>query len=394
MECRIALQCINYANTGICTGSAEKYLHQSLQTGHFRVTACMTETTHTSDQKCVTIIFNPVSGSSAPEERKRIISDTLAGLGYRYQFIATTQEQGAKALAAQAVKDGVDLLAVSGGDGTVMEAMSALVGTEIPIAVFPGGTGNLLSINLGIPMTVPEAVIVALSGHTQTLDLVRTGEGRYFAIMGGLGVDAQIIADTDRQAKDRLGKLAYFLSALKNLRRRLAYVDIVLDDGPVLRRRVKSVLLANMGKITGGLEAMPTASPRDGLLDVGILKTATLGQALRLFGYALLGRTQDDPEMEVYQAKKVTLRTRFPEPVQFDGEDGGRMRELSVEIVPNAVHVFLPENSPAALDLDTPPAEAAQRTAKRRLLLPLSFILAAAGILLWRRQSHEKRRRD
>jgi len=347
----------------------------------------MSETTRTSDQKCVTIIFNPFSGSSDPEERKKIISDTLADLGYRCQFIATTREQGAKALAAQAVQDGVDLLAVSGGDGTVMEAMSALVGTKIPIAVFPAGTGNLLSINLGIPMTVPDAVTVALSGHTQALDLVRTDEGRYFAIMGGLGVDAQMIADTDRQAKDRLGKLAYFLSALKNLPRRRAYVDIILDDRPPLRRRVKSVLLANMGKITGGLEAMPTASPRDGLLDVGILKTATLGQGLRLLGYALLGRTQDDPDMEVYQAKKVTLQARFPEPVQFDGEDGGRIQKLTAEIVPNAVRIYLPENSPAVLDLELPPAETVQRTAKRRLLIPLALLSAAIGTLLWWKRS-------
>jgi YegS/Rv2252/BmrU family lipid kinase len=337
-------------------------------------------------QKYVTIIFNPVSGREDPEQRKKIISEKLAEQGYRCQFIATTKEQGAKALAAQAVKEGVDLLAVSGGDGTVMEAMAALVGTQIPIAVFPAGTGNLLSINLGIPMTVPDAVTVALSGHTQALDLVRTGDGHYFAIMGGLGLDAQMIADTSRQAKAKMGKLAYFVSAFKNLPRRRAYVDITLDDGPPLRRRVKSILLANMGKITGGLDVMPTATPRDGLLDVGIFKTATLGQGLRLLGYALLGCTQNDPDMEVYQVKKVTLRARFPELVQFDGEDGGYIRELTAEIVPNAVQIFLPENSPAAHDLEVPPAEAAQRTAKRRLLVPVALLSAAIGtLLLWKR---------
>lgn len=338
-------------------------------------------------QKCVTIIFNPVSGKEDPEKRKKIILETLAGQGYRCQFIATTKEQGARALAAEAVKGGVDLLAVSGGDGTVMEAVAALVGTQIPIAVFPAGTGNLLSINLGIPTTVPDAVTVALSGHIQALDLVRTGDGRYFAIMGGLGVDAQMIADTSRQAKDKLGKLAYFISAVKNLPRRRAYVDITLDDGPPLRRRVKSVLLANMGKITGGLDAMPTASPRDGLLDVGILKTATLGQGLRLLGYALLGRTQDDPDLEVYQVKKITLCARYPEPVQFDGEDGGRIQKLTAEIVPNAVRIYLPENSPAVLDLELPPAETVQRTAKRRLLIPLALLSAAIGTLLWWKRS-------
>ena len=336
-------------------------------------------------EESVLVIFNPVSGQSDPEERKKTISEALAAHGYVSQFIATSKEEGAKELAEQALKDGAKLVAVSGGDGTVMEAMSALIGTETALAVFPAGTGNLLSINLGIPTTVPGAVDVALKGRKYHLDLARTGDGKYFAIMGGLGMDAQMIADADREAKNKMGKLAYVWATLKNLPRRRVRVEIILDGKPALRRRVKSVLIANMGKITGGLEAMPTASPQDGLLDVGILKTATVGDWLRLFGYALLGRAQDAPDLEVYQARKVTLRTRRDQPVQFDGEDGGRTRELSVEIVPKAVLVLVPEDAPAARDADTPPAVAAQRSARRRLALPLALAALIIGVLVWRR---------
>jgi YegS/Rv2252/BmrU family lipid kinase len=341
-----------------------------------------------ADQKCVYVIFNPTSGKSDPEERKKTISEALSSHGYTCQFIATTKQQGAKACAEEALRQGADLLAVSGGDGTVMEAMSAVVGKDIPIAVFPAGTGNLLSVNLGIPMTVPDAVHVALAGRKYALDLARTGDGQYFAIMGGLGMDAQMIKDSDRKAKDKLGKLAYFVAALKNLPRRRARVEITLDDRPPLQRRVKSVLLANMGKITGGLEAMPTASPSDGLLDIGILKAATLADWARLLGNALLGRAQQDRSLEVYQARRVTLRPRRPQPVEFDGEDGGTTRELTVEIVPQAVQVLIPETAPAAHDSqDLPPAVVAERTAKRRLLIPLALLLLAVGITLtWRRR--------
>jgi YegS/Rv2252/BmrU family lipid kinase len=340
------------------------------------------------DQKCVFVIFNPVSGKSDPEERKKIISEALAAQGYTCQFIATSREAGAKAKAEEALQQGADLLAVSGGDGTVVEAMSALVGTDIPIAVFPAGTGNLLSINLGIPITVPDAVTVALSGQKYALDLARTSDGRYFAIMGGLGMDAQMIADADRAAKDKMGKMAYLWAALKNLPRRRAYVDIYLDDRPPIRRRVKSVLLANMGKITGGLEAMPTASPNDGLLDIGILKAATLAHWIHLMGSTLLGRAHQDPALEVYQVRKVTLRPHRPQPIQFDGEDGGTTRELAVEIVPRAVHVLIPEGAPAIRGAqELPPAIVAEHTAKRRLLLPLAALLLVLGALLvWRRR--------
>src|SRR5579883_996910 len=80
------------------------------------------------DARCVTVIFNPVSGQGDPEERKQRIRDALAEHGYRCQELVTTPEQGARYWTEQALKDGADLLAVSGGDGTVIEAMSALIG--------------------------------------------------------------------------------------------------------------------------------------------------------------------------------------------------------------------------------------------------------------------------
>ena len=340
-------------------------------------------------QKCVYVIFNPVSGKSDPEQRKKIISDALAAHGYTCQVLATSREEGARRKAEEALAQGADLLAVSGGDGTVMEAMSAVVGTDTPVAVFPAGTGNLVSGNLGSPTAVPEAVDVALGGHTFALDLARTGDGRFFAIMGGMGLDAQVIADADREAKKKLGKLAYFWAALKNLPRRRAAIEITLDDRPPFRRRAKSVLLANMGKITGGVEAMPTASPDDGLLDVGILKAATLGHWAHLVGSALLGRAQRDPALEVHQARRVTLRPRRPQPVEFDGEDAGRMDALTVEIVPRAVRVLIPKDAPAARALESEsPALAAEQSAKRRLLAPLAvtLLLLTGAALLWRRR--------
>ncbi len=329
--------------------------------------------------KSVYIIFNPVSGQSNPEERKKLISDALTGDGYTCQFLATTPETGAKALAEQALKNGADLLAVSGGDGTVMEAMSALAGTNVPLAVLPAGTGNLLSINLGIPITVPDAVHVVLSGKPYALDLARTEEGRYFAIMGGMGMDAQMIADTGREAKDKFGKWAYFRAALKNLARRRAYIDIYLDDHPPLRRRAKTVLLANMGKITGGLAVLPDASPNDGLLDVGIVKAKTLGHWAHLMGSALLGRAHRDAALEVHQARRVTLRPRREQPVQFDGEDGGRTKELTVEIIPRAVSVLLPADAPALNPgTEASPVILSEGIARRWLLVPILLLLAAA----------------
>ncbi|MES2464700.1 MAG: diacylglycerol kinase family protein [Armatimonadota bacterium] len=334
------------------------------------------------DNKCVSVIFNPVSGKTNPEERMRVISAALSRHGYTCQFIATSKETGAKELAKQALEDGVDLIAVSGGDGTVMEVLSALVGTDVPVAVLPAGTGNLLSANLGIPVTVPEAVDVALSGLPYRLDLARS-EDRYFAIMGGIGLDGKVIEEADREAKNRLGIFAYFVATIRNLGRHRTSVLIRLDDKPPLRRRVKSVLIANMGKMTGGFEAIPTASPTDGMLDIGVVKARTTGQWLRLLGYSLLGRAQESPDLEVYQARRVSITAIKPQPVQFDGEEGGRRRELNAEVVPGAVVVLVPENASAARDANELPALVARRSAGRRLLAVGGAVLVIGAVGVW-----------
>lgn len=342
--------------------------------------------TQTDAGKCVTIIFNPVSGQSDPVERKEVISDALSRHGYTCQYIETSKEEGAKALAEKALRDGIDLLAVSGGDGTVMEVLSALVGTDTPVAVLPAGTGNLLSVNLGIPISVPEAVDVALSGHPYALDLAKTDQGRYFAILGGVGLDARMIRDAGREAKNRLGIFAYLWAALKNLPRRRTHFRIILDEKRTIHCRAKSVMIANMGKVTGGLEAVPTAAPDDGLLDVGILKAETFSQWVRLVIYALRGRTHDAPDFDVHQARHVVLESRHAQPVEFDGENGGTTRRLAVEIVPHAVRVLLPEGAPAAKDAKEDPVEVA-----RRSLVPLVLtlgIVSGIGVWLWRRRQH------
>ncbi len=337
--------------------------------------------------KCVSIIFNPTSGKSDPEQRMHTISEALAGHGYTCQFITTTKERGAKALAREALENGVDLVAVSGGDGTVMEVLSALAGSDVPVAVLPAGTGNLLSANLGIPMTVSAAVEVALSGSPYRLDLARSGD-RFFAIIAGMGLDGKVIEDADRESKNKLGVLAYFLATARNLGRARASVLITLDNRRPLRRRAKSILIANMGRMTGGLEAMPTASPTDGLLDIGIVKARTPGQWLRLLGYGLLGRSQEAPDLEVYQARRVSIVASRPHPVQFDGEEGGRQRELTAEIVPGAVVILVPPGASAARDSDQSPALSARRSGNRRVVLSAAALVltCAGGIWMARRR--------
>ena len=304
-----------------------------------------------ADRRCMTVIFNPVSGQGDPEERKQSIQEGLAAHGYRCQHLETTPEKGARYWVEQALEDGVDLLAVSGGDGTVVETMAALIGKNIPLAIFPAGTGNLLSVNLGLPKSIPEAVDAALFGERRRLDLGRitptspADEPEYFAIIAGAGYDASVIEGADRETKNRLGLGAYLLSAIKNLRHRPVLARIRLDDAKHrLRRRANSVMVANMGMIQGNIAMIPDAVPDDGYLDVAILKAETLGSWLRLLASVITRRLRDDPSIEFHRAKRVEVELSSPQPMQYDGEKAKEERRaFMVEVLPGVVEVMVPK---------------------------------------------------
>ena len=303
--------------------------------------------------RCVAVIFNPVSGQNDPEARRERISAALATHGWTCQYLVTTPKETARMFAEKAMADGASLLGVSGGDGTVMEVMSALVGTGVPIAVFPAGTGNLLSVNLDLPHDEVKAAEAALTGVRRVIDLARIrtyddrdrlGEPKYFAILAGAGYDADVIKGADRESTNRLGMAAYLLSALRNLGRRRARAAIRIDGGPLLRRKAKSVMVANMGRLQGNIEMVPDAVPDDGELDVAMLKAETMADWVRLAFAALRHRLREEPGLEYLRARKVEVRFGSPQPVQLDGEAlEGRFRGFEVEVAPRAVEIMAPQ---------------------------------------------------
>ena len=310
----------------------------------------MSQSVEWNQQQCVTIIFNPTSGQEDPEQRKTAIEEALAVHGYTCQYVATTPKQGARHYAEEAIKHGADLVAVSGGDGTVVEAMAALIGKNVPIAVFPAGTGNLLAVNLGIPQDVAQAAHTTLFGERRWIDLARisfNNTQKHFAIITGVGYDAKMIGDADREAKNTFGVLAYVWAALKNLRHPPMRATIHVDGQPApLRRRATSVMVVNMGGLQGGIELIPDAHPDDGALEVAILKAERITDWLRLLASAVGSSPGNTSLLEYHKVRRVTVALNRPQPLQFDGETAGDVRSFTVEIIPKAVQVLLPIANP------------------------------------------------
>jgi hypothetical protein len=169
----------------------------------------------------VAVVANPTKSGDPYWSRRLLGVLERAGLPDA-RWLPKTAEDPGPGQARRALADGVELVVVAGGDGTVRSVGTVLAGTGVPMALLPSGTGNLLARNLRIPLEVEAAARVATSGRTVGLDVGRAEDGECFLVMAGTGFDAAMLRDTSDRAKVWISWAAYVVAGLRHLRGPLA----------------------------------------------------------------------------------------------------------------------------------------------------------------------------
>ncbi|MGI5244823.1 diacylglycerol/lipid kinase family protein [Dactylosporangium sp. CA-139066] len=288
------------------------------------------------------VIINPAKVVDL-DERRRELCAALAEAGWPEPlWLPTTPEDPGCGMAREAAAAGAEVVLVCGGDGTVMAVAGELAGTDVAVALVPSGTGNLLAANLGIPRTVPEAVAVAVSGVRRRIDVGEVEGAGVFTVMAGIGFDAAMVEQTPDEAKRRFGVAAYVASGLRNLTRRRMSVRIRLDGGRWHHRTASTVLVANVGRLQGGIPLLPGAEPDDGLLDVAVLAPSHLSDWVRLAGGVMLGRGGASHGLETFRARAVEILATRDEPRELDGDAIAAERRLAARVRPGALIVCVP----------------------------------------------------
>ena len=230
---------------------------------------------------------------------------------------------------------------VWGGDGMVQRCADVLAGTGATMAVVPAGTANLLATNLGIPLEIEGAVRVGLRGHHHVLDVGRVN-GERFLVMAGVGFDAFMIRDADRQMKDRAGRAAYVWTGARHLRDARVGTRIVVDGTTWFHDEASCVLVGNVGTIVGGLTAFEAARPDDGRLEVGVVTARGLLQWSRVMTRLVTKRPERTPLVDTTSATRIDVHLDRKRPYQLDGGARPATRRLKIRIEPAALAVCVP----------------------------------------------------
>ena len=273
-------------------------------------------------------LYNPAAGRfPLSEKRLKALLKTLYDYGIRVETAITQPSQE-----TPLNLENKDLLIVYGGDGTLHEAIPEAVKWQVPVALLPAGTTNVLARELGIPRDPERALSLVPQRKLQRIHLGWGARGlspssppqagRYFHLMAGIGFDGDVISRTGQHLKKSLGMAAYWLVAHVSL---LKYPMTLFElnlEGEV--HQGTFAVIGNARNYGGELHITPQASVQENCLDVCLFTSQKRWRYLLYLWGVLSGRHLRYPDVLYRKVKHLKVSSDCPVPIQMDGELIGR----------------------------------------------------------------------
>lgn len=286
------------------------------------------------------LIFNAISGRS--NESPNQLAEILNEMQNQYilpEVYMVRPDSQVEAVVHSALKGGIKLVVVAGGDGTIDSVVGAMIGSSATLGIIPTGTRNNLAYNLGIPSTIPGAVALLREGRRLKIDVGKMRHGRasrWFLEDATLGLLSDIYPFADSVQHGDLTQIGNLLSTVVSSTP--SHLRMILEERKRIDMNAYMVLIANMPYIGPRFQISPDVSWNDNRLDVFVFSDMS---KLDLISYAVQstsGAVEDD-RIKHYRVKRVNIRSDPPMPVLADGMllDPG---PVTAEVHPRALAIM------------------------------------------------------
>lgn len=285
----------------------------------------------------IRFIINPISGVGKKGELPKMIETHLDHTRFDYEIVFTQYRKHAKKIAHEASQSGIDIVCAVGGDGSVHEVGTALIGTQTKLAIIPAGSGNGLARHLGIPLNIPKAIECINDSDFIRMDTVLVNDKPFLGV-GGYGLDAVIAKKFDEYHKR--GFWSYVKLVMREFWK-YNPVNISIDmNGEVKQMPVVLCTIANASEFGNGFVVSPKSDVTDGKIELCILKPFSFWSI---------------PSLVVRFFRKTSHKSRFSEVISFqkakiqiphkmahyDGEPFDVRQELNVQVVPHSLNILV-----------------------------------------------------
>ena len=307
----------------------------------------------------ITVIVNPISGGPrgrTTAQRVELARTVVTSFDEPVTIAVSERRGHVRELAAVAAHDGSRIVIVWGGDGTVNEAGTALMGTATPLGIVPAGSGNGLARELGVPTDPAAAIASALTTPPRAIDGGELG-GRPFFNLAGVGFDAHVASRFDRAGRRGLAtyvrvsarELMTYRSATYRIDSGTAVgsergASTTGSDGRSARpeitpRRALLVAFANSPQFGNGARIAPTARVDDGRLDLVVYEEVSRFSTLRVLPRLFIGGIERVRGLSIQQIERARVESDAPITFHVDGEPVEAGTVIEARVLPGAIRV-------------------------------------------------------
>ena len=294
------------------------------------------------------LLYNAYAGHRTIVNELDKITEKLQALGYELRLHRSMAPGDIKEYVLNNItQESVDLILISGGDGTVNECISAMCEKEldIPLMILPLGTANDFANSAGIPNNVEECLDLITTGNLDYIDIGKANE-RYFINVCNMGLFSGVSHNVDPEQKKKFGRLAYYFKGIEEIQNYQAMDITLVADGEVLKDKYILILVFN-GKGAGGmLKLAKNAEITDGKFDVICIKNLKIFEMPALMFKVLQGEHLKDVNVDYLTSSSIKIECHNQEENHFvtdvDGEAGPSL-PMEINVLSHKIRVFLPK---------------------------------------------------
>ena len=299
----------------------------------------MQEKSSISGKEKMIFIINPISGTGKISNIESLIERHIDSKKFIPKIIRTRYQGHAAKIARRSIEKGNKIIVAVGGDGTINEIASELVGKNAILGIIPNGSGNGLARHLGIPLKKEHALALLTSGKIKKIDAGKVNN-KFFFCTCGTGFDARVGKIFDRLTGR--GFLNYVRTVIREFVTYQPKKYKIRIDGKKIKKRAFLITIANAGQYGNNAYIAPGAKIDDGLLDICIFRPFPVFKSI-ILGLRLFSRTIDKSKyLDVYQGKQVIIQRDKKINMHLDGEPVKMKNRVRVSIVPGSLAVVVP----------------------------------------------------
>jgi len=287
----------------------------------------------------ILFIINPISGGRGKVRIPALIDQYLDKSKFNSNFVFTEYVGHATAIAEEAVRKNFDIIVAAGGDGTINEVATKVLQHNKILGILPMGSGNGLARFLNIPKNLKQAILIINTFKVDKIDTATFNEKCFFNL-AGMGFDAHLSSVFSKDKKR--GLAGYLKLGLKEILNYKSQQYLIHIDGIEYKRKAFAISIANSSQYGNNVFISPSASVKDGLLDICIIKPFPILK-LPLLSYVMLRGTAETSDMiEIIKGKTIKIIREKEGTVHVDGEPLYMGKEIDAVIQPLSLQVIVP----------------------------------------------------